>query len=203
MEKLRITTSRRRTRGAIFVEACIVIASFVLLFLSMAFFRNAYLRKIQTMRLARATVIAYSMKGCPTGEDPAQWASVDLDPKAAKNAPGPSSDTTTVPPTEKSHSNRADSIMSEVPGAGSNGSQLDPIAELGFSMRAAATTKSGTLGTRKGYGITMSSTSYVTCAEGIQSDDFKGIIHYALDRFKLSRSSCSGSGKGCNPSDEN
>jgi hypothetical protein len=185
------------------VEACIVISSFVLLFLSMAFFRNMYLRKIQTMRLARATIIAYSMEGCPDNQSPTEWASIDLDPKAGKNTPGATSSNVGVPPTEKSHSKRADDIMGTVPGAGSNGSALNPIAELGFTMRAAATTKNGLLGKRRGYGIDMSSTSYVTCSEGIRDDDFKSIIHYALDHFKLSKSSCSGGAKGCNDADEN
>ena len=185
------------------VEACIVIASFVLLFLSMAFFRNVYLRKIQTMRLARATLIAYSMQGCPDNQTPTQWASVDLDPKAGKNTPGATNSTVPVPATEKSHSKRADDIMGTVPGAGSNGSTLNPIGELGFTMRAAATTKTGVLGKRKGYGVDMSSTSYVTCSEGIRDDDFKSIVHYALDHFKLSSGSCSGGGSGCNSADEN
>ena len=191
--------SRRRTRGAIFVEACIVISSFVLLFLSMVFFRNVYLRKIQVARLARATVIAYSMQGCPDGNADA-WAKPDLDPNASKSTPGPTQTQTgaptqtqtgvPVPATEKTHSKRADAIMGEIPGAGSNGGQLNPIADLGFSMKAAATTPSGPLGARRGYSRTMSSTSYVSCAEGIRGDSFSDVMHYALDRFHLTKGSC-------------
>jgi hypothetical protein len=73
---------RQRERGAIFVEAIIVIATMTLVLLSMVFFENMYMKKLRVARLARATVIAYSMRGCPDGQDAAQWASVDLDPKA-------------------------------------------------------------------------------------------------------------------------
>jgi hypothetical protein len=196
----RHTKGRSRQRGAIMVEACIVIASFVLVFLAMVFFRNMYLRKIQTMRLSRATMMAYSMQGCPDNQSATQWAGVDLDPKAGQN-PGKDNSTTAVPATEKTHSKRADEIMGTVPGAGSNGSALNPIGELGLTMKAAATTKSSLLGTRKGFKATMGSTSYVTCGEGIKDDSFKGIIHYALDHFKLSKDNCSG-GK-CNEPDAN
>jgi hypothetical protein len=183
--------SRARTRGAIFVEAIIIISTFVLLFLSMVFFRNMYLRKIQVARLARATVMAFSMQGCPDGQRTDQWASVDLDPNAGRNTPPTSTTPTPVPPKGKTPSRRANDIMKEIPG-GSDGSQLNPIAELGFSMKASATTKtsSNPLAARRGYSKTMSSTSWVSCTEGIRGDSYADVMHYALDRFNLKKSSC-------------
>ena len=50
---------RQRERGAIFVEAIIVVATMTLVLLSMVFFENMYIKKIRVARLARATVIAY------------------------------------------------------------------------------------------------------------------------------------------------
>src|SRR5262249_7016214 len=116
-------SSRRSERGAIFVEATIIVSSFTLLLLSMVFFKNMYIKQITTMRLARATILAHSMQGCPEGGDPGAWASIDLDPKAGKNLPPPTNNKNVKPPgTPALGSQRATKIMSELPGAGSDGS---------------------------------------------------------------------------------
>jgi len=51
-------------RGAIFVEAIIIIASMTAMFLGLVFFRVLYVNATITSRLARGGAIAYSMSGC-------------------------------------------------------------------------------------------------------------------------------------------
>jgi hypothetical protein len=179
------SSSRRLQRGAIFVEAIIVVSTFILLFLGMVFFRDMYLKSLRVSRMARATVIAYSMKGCPTDRDPAEWAGDDLDPKAGKSAPGPTQTPVPKPNQLAIPSKRAQRVMGELPGAGSNGSPMNPIADLGFSMEAHASTRKSKLGARKGFKRKMSSISFVSCGEGIKKDGFENVVNYALSKFNL------------------
>jgi hypothetical protein len=171
------------------VESLIVVSTFILLFLGMVFFRDLYSKSFKPARLARATVIAYSMAGCPSGKDPGTWAGTDLSPKAGTYAPALTQTPVSAPNQPAIPSKRAQKVMGEIPGAGSNGSTINPIADLGFTLKAGATTTSGKLGARKGFVKAVGATSFVSCGEAVRDDDFKGIVGYALSKFNLFKGS--------------
>ena len=58
--------ARRRAgkRGAVMVEALIVISLLILGFMGLVFFRGYYEKTLQATRLARGSIIVYSMTGC-------------------------------------------------------------------------------------------------------------------------------------------
>lgn len=73
------SNARRRTRGAIFVEALIVIASFVLMLMGLIFFFRLYKTHFALRTLSRSAALAYSMAGCE-GNEPRTWLGRDLSP---------------------------------------------------------------------------------------------------------------------------
>ncbi len=57
-------TRRNGARGALLVEALVVIVFFILAFTSLLFFHAMYGKALHTMRLARAATLGYAMVGC-------------------------------------------------------------------------------------------------------------------------------------------
>jgi hypothetical protein len=179
---------RQNERGAVMVEAAIVIATFILFMLGIIFFYTLYVKQIQTMSLARSTVIAYSMAGCPPSTDPGAWLARDLNPGTAQSNPAPATNHAPVgASTAAQGSNRAGSIMSELPGAGSDEGALNPIARLGLSGSAAATTKTGVLSARKGFRHTVGGTSFVSCGDKIRKGDFSDVYQIVKSKFSFTK----------------
>jgi hypothetical protein len=91
-----------------------------------------------------------------------------------------------VPNTPSNPDSRAGDLTKEMPGSGSNGGWLNPIADVGFSLRAGATTKTGTFDKRRGYGATMESVSFVSCGEAISpmdQNEFKSLVETIYKKF--------------------
>ena len=59
--------SRRRARGAVFVESIVVISMIMLLFAGGLFLHRLYSMKLKAMREARLTAWTGALQGCPTG----------------------------------------------------------------------------------------------------------------------------------------
>lgn len=159
-------------RGAVFVEALIVISVFVVFLLGILYFRDLYLVKIQTQRLSRAGAMAHAMSGCQV--DAQTLLQKDLpesrSPKqGASNNPIPPKNTT-----PGQDDPEATAMLGEV-GGGRGGNFLDPIDSVSLSGSAAATTKSGPLAPEFGFKGNVSSTSYVTCGEILTTDQYTGI----------------------------
>src|SRR3954464_5353524 len=89
---------RRRTRGAIFLEAIVVISALTLGVIALAYVRDLYVQQMSVARLTRAAVIAHSMAGCKTNQ-PREWLGRDLaeytsegsnqDPQSARSKDAP------------------------------------------------------------------------------------------------------------------
>jgi hypothetical protein len=62
--KTRVIRRRRRERGAVFVEAVIVISTLTLGLMGLAFFRKLYVNELHVQRLSRAAALAHAMSGC-------------------------------------------------------------------------------------------------------------------------------------------
>jgi hypothetical protein len=196
-KKVRSMQTRSSQRGAVFVEAAIVIATFIIVFMGIVFFRDFYVKKIDVARLARASAIAYSMGACEAA-NPTDWAATDL---------GRGSTSTSQPVTNAQTSNtctysssacqtnnqhqqstatpansssaQAQTIMNGLPGMGkSDDTMLNPIGEVGLSNQARSSPRRGFVGTAL-------STSYVSCGDKVRTGSFENIWKVALDAFPL------------------
>ena len=170
-------------RGAIFVEAIIVISSFTLMFMGMVFFRMLYVHSTVTSRLARGGAIAYSMSGCDS-VTPKDW--IGPDAKQYKVLPPnpPSNDSVaTKESTSAQSSKEAGTATSNIPGLGGK-NFLNPIGEVSDETNVTTGTRQGTLGKSKTiFKAHLAPRSYVTCGDVVRDGDFEEVFGYAKDAF--------------------
>jgi hypothetical protein len=163
------------------VEAAIVIASFVLFFMAIVYFRKFYTKQIRVGRLARASTIAYSMGACEA-KDPGEWARPDISQSTTQatastaKTPVAKKNGSTSPGTE---SKEASGILSQIPGAGSDDSFLNPIGHLGLSTEANSSDKPG-----KGFKGTAASTSFVSCGDKVREGQYGELVDMVTSVFK-------------------
>src|SRR6186713_2867360 len=69
--------TRGSARGAVFLEAIVVISALTLGVIALAYVRDLYVQQMSVARLTRAAVIAHSMAGCKTNH-PRDWLGKDL-----------------------------------------------------------------------------------------------------------------------------
>ncbi|HVW29676.1 MAG TPA: TadE family protein [Polyangiaceae bacterium] len=174
--------TRRGERGAIFVEAIIVIASFTLMFMGMVFFRLLYVNSTITSRLARGGAIAYSMSGCDSVA-PKDWIGTDAKKYTVDPPNAPSNDTVaTKESTSPQGSNEASSATSKIPGLGGKGF-LNPIGEVSDETNVTTYT-AGSFGRQKTVFQThLAPRSYVTCGDVVRDGDFDEVFGYVKDAF--------------------
>jgi len=177
----RSASARFKKRGAILVEAAIVIASFVLFFMGIVYFRMFYTKQIRMGRLARASTIAYSMGACEAS-DPGEWARPDISKQTTQATSNNQNEKvekkeSTSPGGEQS--NEAQGMLSEIPGAGSDDSWLNPIGHLGLSTEARSSDRPG-----KGFKGTASSTSFVSCGDKVRPGQYDEILGIITRHFK-------------------
>jgi len=175
MTKARI---RRAQRGAIFVEAIIVISFFTLCFLGVLYFRELYVAKMQVQRLARASAMAHAMSAC-TGD-----ARAGLE----RDLPGP--------PAQSKTQGSEKSAKIEAMGTGKGArkandainslgrsSALDTVTVVALTTTASATTQKDLLSPKQGFESNVSSESFVSCMDQVSDDQFGEIIPHVLDVF--------------------
>jgi len=159
--------SRRQRRGAVFVEAVIIITSLVLFLMGMMFFRRVYYNKLFVMRAARGATLAYAMGGCKANE-PKSWLKNDK-PPAASNANGQdksSQPTTASPPSDA----KAKAVYDSLPQAGTDGNFLNPINKVTLSTPVTV------LSNNKGFNSDIGSISFVTCDDVVRNGDFGEMV---------------------------
>jgi hypothetical protein len=172
---------RSRARGAVFVEAVVVISALTLGLLALDYVRDLYLKKLGVSRLARAAVIAHSMAGCKSNQ-PADWLGRDLadyttqganaDQQSARGTDGGSISATSSP--------RAQGLMQRA-GAGSSDGEglLNPItdAELGGEARAGRRSSPAQFFGR------VNARSFVSCGDEIKDGSFDRLLGVMKDEF--------------------
>jgi len=166
--------SRRRRRGAVFVEAVIIITSLVLFLMGMMFFRRVYNSKLFVMRAARGATLAYAMGGCKVNE-PKAWLDKDK-PAGASNDGGQdksSQPTTARPPDDAA----AKSIYDDLPQAGSDGNFLNPINKVTLSTPVSVVSQNQRF---KG---DIGSISFVTCDDEVRNGDFGELVDKVTKAF--------------------
>lgn len=169
---------RRQGRGAVFVEAVIIISCFVLFLIGLLFFRDLFLKKLRLARVARASAIAYSMGGC-TDNDPSAWAKADL---GGGNNAGTGRNNQQQPTRESqpvTGSQEAQNIVRGLPGTGTDDSVLNPIGSVKLGGRVETRSRSG-----PGFASDQSWSSHVTCGDKVRDGDFGEIVGVVTSNFK-------------------
>jgi len=179
--------SRRRQRGAAFVEALIIVCSFVLFTIGLVFFFNLYTKKLRVARLARASAMAYAMGGCQANS-PTDWVKVDL-PSGSTSSPGQENNKQSTRESRgvqggTEGGDKAKSIVSSLPGTGDDNNILNPVGSVGMSMSVTTESKPSPLAAGTGFTQVARSTSHVTCNDKVRDGDFNEIVGYVTDLFK-------------------
>ena len=174
---------RLHQRGAVFVEALIIISSFLLFLLGLMYFRTFYVAELGLLRTARASTIAYSMGGC-TDNNPSAWARKDL----AKTSNVTPKTTSTQQPTTQSRpvtgSAEAQGIVRDLPGTGSDSSVLNPIGSVTLADKVYATITSQQTRRRSSFSQDVDVSSHVTCGDKVRDGDFGEIVGVVTRQFK-------------------
>lgn len=163
---------RRRSfaRGAVFVEALIVLSVFILFFLGIVYFRELYVGKMTTQRLARAGAVAHAMSACKS--DLGGLLRADL-PKGFELRGGTAKDGSS-PFFSASGDFGTDNLFSNV-ADGFGGTALNEMTTVTVSGTAGAKTRSGPLGKKTGFESTVSSSSYVSCGDQLTTDRYSAL----------------------------
>ncbi len=169
------------------VEAVVVISVFVTFFLGMVYFRSLYEQKLRVQQLGRAGVVAFAMKGCPSGGDP--MASIKADLGAVQdNSGSPSggssgdpSKKVQVPSTSVGQNSKGDPVAGAV---GKSGFAGDPISVFNLQAPASGTSKSSPI-TSVGFNSTVHTTAAMSCGDKQEAGNVKDAIQYIGNLFQL------------------
>jgi Tfp pilus assembly protein PilX len=179
---------RARQRGAIFVEAIIVITFFVLALMGLVYFRSLYTKKLTAMRLARSAALVHSMGACKNNE-PQSWIAKDMgslnpspSPPETENASGGSG----APQQEGKSKQVMDEAEQRGYGMSSDGTTfLNEITVATFSGEAWVAQQDATTDPSKAvFHKRVNSKSYVSCGEEVRSgNEFDGLIGWIKGIF--------------------
>ena len=164
------TSNRRmRERGAVFVEAVVIISFLTLALLGITFFHKLYVEKERAARLAGAAAIAFAMGAC-NGD-----ATASIKTEMPKGQSGNSTQNNEPPPQKYQNESHSDSSQKALSAAGSKDNNfLNPTSDVTVSGKASSTTKSD--GKTKGFSVNVSSKSFVSCSDETTDKDFEAVI---------------------------
>lgn len=175
---------RARVRGAIFVEATIVICTFTLFLMGVIFFRELYVKKIRTQTLARVSAIAYAMGGCQSSIEPQKWLGDDL----GRATPGNKTDDDRTAPESGSNiassgSDKASSIMSSFPQAGDGSTFLNPVNKITMAKSIKVTKPNGMFRSDSVMETPIGARSHQSCGDVVRDGDFDEIVDVVTGVF--------------------
>lgn len=169
------------------VEALIVISLLILGFMGIAFFREFYTKTLVASRLARGSILVYSMTGCGNNNEPAQWIgrpdlanlSAARPDSASQPAAGSGTDARATADEE------AGSVLSRVPGLNGDGSGiLNPMTNSDLTGRTRARTSTGALAPERTiFDAQVRARSFVSCGDPIRNGRFGDVIGYISGIF--------------------
>jgi hypothetical protein len=181
---------RAGARGAVFVEAIIVISALSLGLVGLVFMRDAYERRLGALRLARASVLAHSMAGCKANQ-PSAWVGPDLGRYAAaesepqrNTARGPQASSATASADDGGRSKR---LLDKSGTTSSDGEGLlNPIASADFSGHASVRVADGAALARKRtvFEARPRSRSFVTCGDEVKDGDYDKVLEMVKDEAR-------------------
>jgi len=172
-------------RGAIFIEAVVVISTLTLCLIALCYVRDLYVRQLGVSRLARAAVVAHSMAGCK-GELPRDWLARDVgryelhNPNQdRKSARGRDSAGAGAPGNARSRS-----LLQRAGGTSSDGEGiLNPITDTEVGGETSASGRAGTQTSRRQTMFTgkVRARSFVSCGDEVRDGDFDQILGVLKD----------------------
>ena len=162
----------KNSHGAVFIEALIVISVFIIFLLGILYFRELYLAKFRSQRLARAGALAHAMGACKTDVNAAIKSEL---PKSHRPQQGTSGQDALVPkmPADQGESRATRTFEGISQNRG--GTVLNRVDMVNISASASATTRPDPLGPEKGFRGTVGSRSYVSCADEVTSDQYSAV----------------------------
>ncbi len=171
---------RARKRGAILVESLIVISFLILGFMALVFFRAYYTKALVASRLARGSILAYSMTGCGARNHPREWiGSRDLAFLTAAE-PQEGEQPAQSGRTPATASGTGGSVLSRLPGlSGDGGGVLNPITTSDLTGRVRVLTSSGAFAAdRTVFDNAVRARSFVSCGEPVRDGEFSAALEY-------------------------
>lgn len=176
---------RARKRGAILVEALIVISFLIMGFMGLIFFRAYYTKTLAATRLARGSILVYSMTGCGDSNHPSVWiGTADLASLSAAAPSGGEQPAQSGRPAATA-TEEGGSVMSRVPGLSGDGSGImNPISTSDLTGHVRIFTSGGLLGRdRTAFENGVRARSFVSCGDPIRDGDFSDVIDYISGIF--------------------
>lgn len=174
------TGARASARGAILVEAIIVISFFITCFIGVIYFRALYVQKLHVQRLARSAALAHAMGACTS--DPRAAIALDIGARrfggrAEEGIPFDVIPTTPSIPRGENGSKalaRASELM------GDSGVNSTVVVRLEGDVSTITREPDGR---EVGYRSTPSSTSFVVCADKTPDNRYEGMVEKIADLF--------------------
>jgi hypothetical protein len=179
--------TRTRTRGAIFVEAIVVISALTLGVIALAYVRDLYVQQMTVARLTRAAVIAHSMAGCKTNQ-PREWLGRDL---ASYTVQGGDQEKQSARGKDSGApsgmaSGKASTLVQRSGATSSDGQGLlNPITDAEFGGQAKATGKESRRGSRTQtvFSGKVRAKSFVSCGDEVKDGDFDRVLGVMKDEI--------------------
>lgn len=177
MGHLRGSRTRHAARGAVMVEAVVVVSFATICFLGVLYFRQLYEAQIQSQRLARAGAMAHAMSACKA--DPARGLEKDLPKKLEAGTTTPDGTLDTGGGSDKG-TQALDAIRRS-----RGGTVFSRVTSVTVGRDVAATTKTAQRATPAGFIGRVLSTSHVACGDEVRprDDTLQGVVGQVKDLF--------------------
>jgi hypothetical protein len=169
------------------VEALIVISLLILGFMATVFFRDFYVKTLVATRLARGSILVYSMTGCGSNNEPAQWIGradlANLTAARPNSAQAPAAGPNTG--ANSRATGKAGDVMSRVPGlSGDGGGIMNPTATSDLTGRVRVLTSDGALSPQRTiFDSQVRARSFVSCSDPVRNGDFGDALSYITGIF--------------------
>lgn len=177
---------RARKRGAILVEALIVISFMIMGFMGLIFFRAYYTKTLAATRLARGSILAYSMTGCGDSNHPSTWIGPSDLASLSATAPNGSEQPAQSGRPAATATDEGGSVMERVPGLSGDGSGImNPMSTSDLTGHVRVFRSGGLLGRdRTMFENGVRARSFVSCGDPIRDGDFSDVIDYIAGIFE-------------------
>ena len=183
-----LQVARCHARGAVFLEAAVVISALTLGLLVLSYVRALYVEQMAVSRLARAAVIAHSMAGCKSNQ-PREWLGRDLaeytmqgESRDSQPAQGKDNGGAATAPS----SAKANNLVQRSGATSSDGKGLlNPITDAELAGLAQATAKEGgrSSRTRTVFAGRVRAKSFVSCGDEVKDGDFDRVLGVMRDEI--------------------
>ena len=178
-------------RGAVFVEALIVISFMVIALAGLMYFKMFYMKQLWAMRLARASAIAYSLGACQDKvNEPEPWLGKDVRALVA-GAPKKKQQDANDPSGQAAYQQNdknSGQFTQMVPGVAGEGTGIiNEMAVTAFSGEARITeSASGLTGTtsKDVFKGGVQSRSHVSCSDKVRKGGLEGMIETIIGMVK-------------------